>query len=335
VRQHGALPLVRASAFGFARFCFRALFGFKQARVAAKIGAMRFLLALLCTLVLASCSDTARYRIDPDARPALWQLQSADGALRGYLFGTVHLLPDGVNWRSDRLTAAMNGSGILVIEVLGADDPDTLSAAFKALAFSPGLPPVADRLPADLKDSLAAAKQGTGLGGLMLNRMESWAAALTLASAQHEKLGLDRDDGVETALLASFRAAGKPIRGLETISEQLGAFDRLPEADQRLMLRDVVADRSDARAQFQILLSAWASGDEAALAKQSQGGMMDHPRIRDAVLVARNAAWARRIDAMLKRGDRPFIAVGAGHLVGPDNVRAMLETMGYKAVRVQ
>ena len=63
--------------------------------------------------------------------------------------------------------------------------------------------------------------------------------------------------------------------------------------------------------------------------------MMDQPRIRDAVLVARNAAWARRIDAMLTRGDRPFIAVGAGHLVGPDNVRAMLETMGYKAVRVQ
>ena len=165
--------------------------------------------------------------------------------------------------------------------------------------------------------------------------MESWAAALTLASAQNEKLGLDRAQGVETRLEARFAGQSKPIRGLETIKEQLGAFDGLPESEQRQMLRDVVSDTSDAPTEFEKLLQAWAGGNEAGLTEASQGGMMDTPKIREAVLVARNRAWGARIDAMLKRGQTPFIAVGAGHLVGPDNVREMLEARGYTIKRVQ
>ena len=132
-----------------------------------------------------------------------------------------------------------------------------------------------------------------------------------------------------------FKKADKPIRGLETMEEQLGAFDTLPEAEQRQMLKDVVSDTSDARAEFEKLLQAWASGDEAGLVQASQGGMMDTPRIREAVLVARNRVWADRLDSILKKGERPFVAVGAGHLVGPDNVREFLAAKGYKVVRVQ
>ncbi len=295
----------------------------------------RLIAALIALLLIAACSPAPGYDIGADVRPALWRIDGADGVARGYLFGTVHLLPDGVDWQGAALKDAADRSDRLVIEVLGADDPATLVAAFRALAFSPGLPPLAARLPPDLSDDLARAKDAIGLGALRLNGMESWAAALTLASAQQDALGLDRDHGAETVLLADFRAAGKPVGGLETLAQQLGAFDTLPEADQRLMLRTVVRAEGDVRAEFTALLQAWARGDEAGLAAASQGGMMDSQPIRDAILVRRNRAWALRIDALLRGGARPFIAVGAGHLVGADNVRGMLEAMGYKVVRVQ
>jgi len=297
---------------------------------------MRFLLALLSLVALYGCSDAApTYDVSPSAKPALWAVEGSDGAPQAYLFGTVHLLPEGVEWQTPALDKAMDRSDALVIEVLGADDPQRLAGAFKALAFSPNLPPVEERLPADLKPKLEQAKDGIGLARMMLDGMESWAAALTLASAQHEKLGLDRADGVETVVEARFEKADKPIRGLETMEEQLGAFDTLPETEQRQMLKDVVSDTSDARAEFEKLLQAWASGNEFGLIKASQGGMMDTPRIREAVLVARNRAWADRLDAMLKKNEHPFVAVGAGHLVGPDNVREFLAAKGYKVVRVQ
>lgn len=291
---------------------------------------------LAALLALAGCSDPApSYALDPTARPALWEIADGNGTPRGYLFGTVHLLPKGVDWHSAKLDAAIARSDALVTEVLGADDPHKLRAAFKALAFSPDLPPVEDRLPADLKDELEEARKGTGLAGFSLNGMESWAVALTLGSAQNDTLGLVREQGVETGLQARFRKANKPIRGLETLTEQLGAFDGLPEPEQRLMLREVVAQDHDVRAEFEALLQAWAGGDEAALVEASQGGLMEAPRIREAILVARNRAWARRIDTMLKRGERPFVAVGAGHLVGPDNVRELLTKAGYEVKRVQ
>ena len=211
---------------------------------------MRLLIALLSFLALLGCAGSApKYDVDSHARPALWAISAPDGAPRAYLFGTVHLLPAGVDWQSPALTAAMDRSDALAIEVLGADDPQKLAGAFKALAFSPNLPPVESRLPADLRPELEQAKGDIGLARMMLDGMESWAAALTLASAQHEKLGLDRADGVETVVAARFRQAGKPVRGLETIAEQLGAFDTLPEAEQRQMLKDVVSDTSDSRAQ--------------------------------------------------------------------------------------
>lgn len=295
------------------------------------------MIALLpVTLLLAGCAQQEpRYDLANEATPALWRIDTIDGARAGYLFGTVHLLPEGIDWQTALLKSAMDQSNALVIEVLGADDAQRLTRAFHALAFSPGLPPVEARLPPDLDDELAAARDDVGAATFALDRMESWAAALTLASAQHDNLGLDRDQGVEARLQLRFAGQGKPVRELETIEQQLGAFDTLSEMAQRRMLRNVVADTSDVRAEFEKLLQVWASGDIAGLVEASQGGMMEAPDIREAILVTRNRAWASRIDAMLKRGDRPFIAVGAGHLVGPDNVRELLEAKGYRVVRVQ
>ncbi len=295
------------------------------------------LIALLPVMLLpGGCAPEAPpYDLAEEATPALWRIDRGDETQGGYLFGTVHLLPQGIEWQTAPLERAMDQSNALVIEVLGADDAQRLTRAFHALAFSPGLPPVEARLPPDFDDELAAARDDVGAATFALDRMESWAAALTLASAQHDNLGLDRDQGVEARLQLRFAGQGKPVRELETIEQQLGAFDKMPEASQRRMLRDVVADTSDVRAEFEKLLQAWASGDIAGLVEASQGGMMEAPDIREAILLKRNRAWALRIDRMVERGERPFIAVGVGHLVGPDNVRELLAAEGYRVTRVQ
>jgi uncharacterized protein YbaP (TraB family) len=57
--------------------------------------------------------------------------------------------------------------------------------------------------------------------------------------------------------------------------------------------------------------------------------------LRDLLIRQRDKNWA---DALAKRLDRPgtvFVAVGAGHLVGPDSVQKMLAAKGLKVTRVQ
>jgi uncharacterized protein YbaP (TraB family) len=51
----------------------------------------------------------------------------------------------------------------------------------------------------------------------------------------------------------------------------------------------------------------------------------------DALLTRRNAAWAEEIDDLLDGSGVAFIAVGSGHLVGPDSVQAQLAARGIRA----
>ena len=53
----------------------------------------------------------------------------------------------------------------------------------------------------------------------------------------------------------------------------------------------------------------------------------------DAMLKDRNENWAGQIEAMLKGSGVHFVAVGAGHIVGPDNLLDCLKLRGIEATR--
>ena len=61
----------------------------------------------------------------------------------------------------------------------------------------------------------------------------------------------------------------------------------------------------------------------------------DDPRLRAALLINRNKAWARWVRARLAKPGTVFVAVGAGHLAGPGSVQDQLARLGIRATRVQ
>ena len=90
-----------------------------------------------------------------------------------------------------------------------------------------------------------------------------------------------------------------------------------------------------ARADFLGMIAAWSRGDATAIERSFADDPEFTPALRDVLIRRRDAAWA---DALAKRLERPgavFVAVGAGHLVGPDSVQRMLAAKGLKVVRVQ
>ncbi len=301
---------------------------------------IRALLALIATACLAACSNTpepVQLETVKEGQPALWKLTGTKPEQQGtaYLFGTIHILPKDVNWRTPLLETALKESDRLIIEVLGLEDTQNAARIFSKLAISPNQPKIETRVKPSLRDDLDAVIDKSNIPEFALNRMESWAAALSLASAQTNNLGLDSSEGVEKKLVAQFAEFKKPVEGLETIEQQLGYFDTLPETQQRDMLVSVVEDAGDTKSSFEKLFNAWISGDTEIIAELSTGGILEDPKTREKLLVARNQDWTEQLDKKLQSPGTSFVAVGAAHLVGSDAVQAMLEKRGYKIQKIQ
>lgn len=268
------------------------------------------------------------------ASPALWQVADEDTTI--YLFGTIHLLPKETKWRSPAFDKAAAGSDTLVVEtVIDEANPAATIGELMKLAVSPGLPPLADRVPADKRDALVTAVAKSGIPPQMFDRLETWAAAFMLLGVQFQGLGLDSASGVENVLKKQFKEGGKPIDQLETNAEQLGFFDRLSEQSQRNFLVSVLDDPAAMKDQFGGMLEAWTRGDVKAIGDSFNRDLAKAPELKDALLVKRNANWAKWVKGRLDRPGTVMVAVGAGHLAGDQSVQTMLEKEGVKVTRVQ
>lgn len=286
-------------------------------------------IASLWVLALASCSE-APTQPQPEADPPLYQITGTDGAVEGWMLGTIHALPDGTEWRTPAITHAIDNADYLYVEVADLADRDAIAETFTMLATSPGQPALHQRvrpeyLPA-LKEVLKEADRTTH----SFNATETWAAALILA-----RVGATGNpaNGVDRVLVDDF--ADREVREFEGALVQLRVFDSLAEEDQRDLLHGVLDEIEMVRADPDRLREAWLAGDEAALEKTASQGIMADPEIYDALLVARNERWSAMLGDALERDERPLVAVGAGHLVGPDSLSAMLEERGYRVSRIR
>ena len=277
---------------------------------------------------LVACTTAAPAAQRP--RPALWKLADADTTI--YLFGTIHMLPKDLAWRTPALEQAIAASETLVLETELGNDPMAAAQVMMKLGTSPGLPPIVERVPEAKRAAFRKAIAEAGVPEKALDRMETWAAALTLMAVSFQKMGLSGEAGVERGLAAGYK---KPVKGLETVEQQFGYFDQLSESAQRALLAEMIDDPKKAKAEFEAMLAAWKSGDTEAIARTFDSETALSPELREVLMRKRNAAWAEWVAKRLDQPGTVMVAVGAGHLAGKDSVQRMLRARGLKAVRVQ
>jgi uncharacterized protein YbaP (TraB family) len=100
------------------------------------------------------------------------------------------------------------------------------------------------------------------------------------------------------------------------------------------LLRSTLQDYDQAPVELDRMVAEWAKGDTENLGKMLVDEMKGaSPALYDEILTKRNANWAVKIEEMLKGSGTVFIAVGAGHLIGPDSVQVQLKARGIEATR--
>lgn len=285
---------------------------------------MRGALAPLIALLLGACSAPPPI-LSGDAHPPLW-IAERDGT-RIYLLGSVHALPAGVAWEDARVAAAIAASDRLVLELAPAELAAAASLANR-MATDESVPPLSARI-----GSAAAAHLAdyVGMDEDDADRTESWSLALRLGNARAASWGLNPAYGVETSLSARFAAASKPVEGLERAVDQLRAFDDIDPALQARGLSLSIADAGDARAKAAALLRAWAAGDTEGIARLADAELARTPWLVEPLVTARNRAWAQRLG---NAHGRLLVAVGSGHLVGPNALPTLLAGAGFRVTRL-
>jgi hypothetical protein len=281
-------------------------------------------LALVAALALAACTGQPE-RDWPEPSPALWELSGRNGE-KAWLFGTIHALPDGAEWRTPAFERAFAEADLVMVEIGDLDDSSAGARAFDTVAESAGLPALSARLaPAD-RPALVALMKQAGMDDADFRVTETWAAALLLANAVRDS---ETANGVDRDLIDE----GKPVEALETFAGQFARFDALDETAQRELLaavaRDALLDKTEQR------VGAWLTGDLAGIESEIEDAFIGQPALRETLLVDRNRLFAARIAKTVEERRAPFVAVGAGHMLGPDGLPALLAARGYTVRRIQ
>jgi uncharacterized protein YbaP (TraB family) len=270
----------------------------------------------------------------PDPRPALWLL--ADDDTKIYMFGTIHVLPPGFRWRSAALDKAVGESAELVVETY--EPPGTETSVENTAGFFAAQPvPILQRVPRSKRKRLKAAIETAGLPLPVLDRMHSWAAAMTLGIAQMlQEYGVEDPagaPGVEDVLEETFRGTGKPILSVEDGNAVLASMSALPETVQTQLLLEAIAPPSgDDPAAVGVGEADWVAGRSEALDLDAEPGFP--PALFDVLVRRRNAAWTAWLEERLKKPGTLLFAVGAGHLAGRESVQAMLAKRGLAVKRI-
>ena len=260
---------------------------------------------LLVAAAVAAATPASTPASPPTAEPAMFVVRDADTTI--YLFGTFHALDGQGKWFGDNVRNAFRQSDELVLETLVPERPA------QAVLPSPGFKPPS------------------------VTPSASFLATTRMAINAGKARGMQVGNGADMVLRHIAEAQGKPVEGLETLQSQLDMFNRMPSAPTAAAPRagDPVEAKpmeglSKAMADMQ---AAWKRGDQRVFVNMLGQLKTASPDTYRMLFTERNARWADWIKARMQTPGTIFVAVGAGHLAGPDSVLVRLAERGIPSQR--
>lgn len=263
------------------------------------------------------------------AKPPVWVAHGPQATVT--IFGSVHILPDKLDWEPQALKDALLNADELWFET-PIDAADLLDAA--RLALVKGLLPPNESLLALLPTDADRAKLADTAARLnvpldQLNRLRPWLAELTLTQAAYARDGASADQGVERQLADG--AAQAQRHAFETAEQQISMFADTGVADQVASLMDSIRELQDDPDAYRRLTREWLTGDLKGIDRDAITSLKaTSPTLFKVLLTNRNTAWRTTLLERLRRPGKVVVVVGVGHLIGPDGLPQLLRDSGIR-----
>lgn len=290
-------------------------------KLAAGIG-----LALLSTTALSAKS--AENASNNNHGTSIWEITKNGDTV--YIGGTIHILPVSEFPLPTQFTDIYQQSDTVVFE---AELPDSTDVAAQQqmmmeLSYQNG---------ETLKDTLTdetfkALDQYLSAFGASANQLASFkpgfvTTMLVTMEAQRAQMA---GEGVDAYFTQLAKRDNKDREYLESLDFQINMLANLGDGEEERFISETLATLPDLKSELERTIKAWRAGDTEALnTLVIQTFKQEAPESYDDVFTKRNMNWIPQIEAMFGDDDKEFVLVGAGHLVGEDNVLKLLEQKGY------
>jgi uncharacterized protein YbaP (TraB family) len=259
----------------------------------------------------------------------IWRVAKGERTI-AFLVGSVHVLTKEAYPLPKVFDDVFAQSSTLVEEVdLGdAGDVGSLLPMAAGAVFTDGqtLRTVLDAATFKQVEAKANAAQ---LPLALVERMKPWLVSMLLVVPELTRAGFDPAHGLDRHYYDRAKAAGRPVRGLETAAYQVDRLNGLPLPVQVEMLKATLDDVEAQVASVETIVTAWRSGDLATLDKLLLQSFRDSPAIYERLLVERNRNWVPQIAQCEAEPSPCLVVVGGAHLLGPDGVVALLGAAGF------
>lgn len=262
------------------------------------------------------------------AAQVLWRV-TADGTdgvrHTSYVLGTMHTAGTEVIDSLAGLAEALEHVAVVYVEVLSSDM--ALTPAAMACAIAPSDSTLQRLLSPAALDSVCRYISTFGVDGARtLEALGKMKPAMLDAFLEVRRAGASTDMAMDIALQHRAASMGKDVRALETAEQQMRMLMGTPVAEQLEALMESVRAPEAAQAASDSLVAAYRCQDLEAigrlLVREMKGAYAER------MVYARNHAWAAVLVPEM-RCRSVLVAVGAGHLVGPEGLLAMLRSAGF------
>jgi len=287
------------------------------------------LLRIFSVLVSVFLAIFVRDALSQSQKSFLWKVQSKTSTV--YVLGSLHFATKDIYPLNERIESAFDQSDSLVVEANVNDVKKIdIQKLMERAVYSDK-----DTLEKHIStETLEALKKEAGELGIpfeLLNKQKPWFLAMTLASLESIKLGLDPNLGIDHYFLS--KAEGKKkILELESIDYQINLLSGFSDKDQELFLIYTLKDLQIMEQEVNQLTQAWISGDTKSMESLLTKSLSEDKRlftIFEKLIFGRNRRMASRIEDFLETKETYFVIVGAGHLVGRQGVIELLRGKGY------
>ena len=303
--------------------------------------AIHFLRALALTVPTAL--TLSAQEAEPPDKPLLWKVEGNSLEKPSYLFGTIHLTTPRIEKLHPAAQQAFDAADTVATEM--AMDPEIQIASAMLVMRKDGST-LSESIGEELTGKLETTLKGINpaLDVAIMEPMKTWAVAAAVTVLPYQ---LEGRKALDQLIWQRAKDADKQTVGLETMKEQVAAFEVLDEAEQVVFLKSTLENFAKNGRLLREMIADYEKGDAESINRtfiKSIRELGENERERavgekllKSILTGRDRTMAETIDAMLRKdfSKTRFIAVGAGHLIGENSIRTHLEKKGWKINRIE